>query len=260
MRCKAIVLAAGKGKRLRSGEDDFVPKVMKLADGYPLIAYVIRELDFIPPGDRVAVVGFGKEYVIEYLKGRCVFVEQKEQLGTGHAVGSCREELEGYDGPVLVCMGDMPLVTSGTYMMLLKRHIEDANDCTILSSEAGDPGGYGRIKRTPEGMFSAIVEEKDCTDEERSITEINSGVYVFDARNLFSALEEVTADNAQREYYLTDVPGIMKRKGRKVGICKTKEEWQFLGINTVEQLMAAEKIIREKGLRFRTNGSDNGEL
>jgi bifunctional UDP-N-acetylglucosamine pyrophosphorylase/glucosamine-1-phosphate N-acetyltransferase len=250
MQCKAIVLAAGKGKRLREGENDFVPKVMKKADGYPLIAYVFREIGFIPASDIIAVVGFGKEQVMEYCGGHCEFVEQKEQLGTGNAVDVCREFLQGYDGAVLVCAGDMPLVTSDTYRKLINMHIHDANDCTILSSEAEDPHGYGRVERTPDGGFSAIIEEKDCTEEQRKITEINSSIYVFDSKKLFSALKEVTSDNAQHEYYLTDVPGIMKRRKEKVGICKIGDEWQLLGINTMEQLAEAERIIREKGLRF----------
>jgi len=250
MQYKAIVLAAGKGKRLREGENDFVPKVMKKADGHPLIAYVLHELSFIPASDIIAVVGFGKEQVMEYCSGRCEFVVQKEQLGTGNAVDVCRDSLDSYDGSVLICAGDMPLVTSDTYRKLIETHIREANDCTILSSEAEDPHGYGRIERSPDGGFSAIIEEKDCTEEQRKITEVNSSIYVFDSKKLFSALKEVTSDNAQHEYYLTDVPGIMKRRSQKVGICKIGDEWQLLGINTMEQLAEAERIIVDKGLRI----------
>jgi len=250
MQCKAIVLAAGKGKRLRAGENDYVPKVVKKADGHPLIAYVLREIGFIPAADIIVVVGFGKEQVVEYCTGHCEFAEQKEQLGTGNAVDVCRGLLSEYDGAVLVCAGDMPLVTSDTYRKLIETHIRGENDCTILTSEAENPYGYGRVERTPDGGFSAIIEEKDCSEEQRKITEINSSIYVFDSKKLFSALKEVTSDNAQNEYYLTDVPGIMKRRGQKIGICKIGEEWQLLGINTMEQLAEAERIIVEKGLRF----------
>jgi UDP-N-acetylglucosamine diphosphorylase/glucosamine-1-phosphate N-acetyltransferase len=248
MLCKAIVLAAGKGKRLRSGEDDRVPKVMKLACGKPLIAYVLRELEWIDADDRILVVGFGKEQVIEYARGKCRFVEQKEQLGTGNAVDVCREELKDYDGAVLVCAGDMPLVTRETYEGLVEAHLSGGNDCTILSAEAENPAGYGRILRGDDSSFEAIVEERECTPEQREITEINSSIYVFDSKKLFSALLDVTADNAQNEYYLTDVPGIMKSRGQKVSIYKINDEWQLLGINTIEQLSEAEKLLREKGL------------
>lgn len=250
MSCKTVILAAGKGKRLRSGENDFVPKVMKKADGHPLIAYVLRELDFIPADDRIAVVGFGKEQVVTFCTGLCSFVEQKEQLGTGNAVDVCREALEGYNGAVLVCAGDMPLVSKATYQQLIVAHVKEGNDCTILSADASDPHGYGRIDRDTNGLFSGIVEEKDCSETQRKITEVNSSIYIFDSKKLFAALKEVTSNNAQNEYYLTDVPSIMKSKGQKVGVCKIDAEWQLLGINTTEQLEAAEKIILEKGLRF----------
>lgn len=250
MFCKAIILAAGKGKRLRSGEDDAVPKVMKLACGHPLIAYVLRELRWIDADDRILVVGFGKEHVTEYCRGMSRFVEQKEQLGTGNAVDVCREELKDYDGAVLVCAGDMPLVTQQIYIGLVSAHLREQSDCTILSAESKNPAGYGRILRASDSTFEAIVEERDCTPEQREITEVNSSIYVFDSRKLFSALLDVTADNAQNEYYLTDVPGIMKRRGQKVSIYKISDDWQLLGINTIEQLAEAESLIGEKGLGF----------
>lgn len=247
MHCKAVVLAAGKGKRLRSGDNDTVPKVMKQACGSPLIDYVLRALDWLSPDDIILVVGYGKEHVMEHCRGKGRFVEQKEQLGTGNAVDVCRETLMDYDGPVLVCAGDMPLVTAETYKELLNTHISENSDCTILTAESSDPAGYGRIVRE-NGVFGAIVEDRDCTPEQRMITEINSCVYVFDSKKLFSALREVTADNVQNEYYLTDVPGIMKRYGQKVSIYKIAGEWQIIGINTWEQLMQVEKVMREKGL------------
>jgi bifunctional UDP-N-acetylglucosamine pyrophosphorylase/glucosamine-1-phosphate N-acetyltransferase len=141
----------------------------------------------------------------------------------------------------------MPLVTAETYKELIDTHEREKSDCTILSAESSDPKGYGRIVRE-NGSFSAIVEERDCTPEQRKITEINSCIYVFDSKKLFSALQEVTADNAQNEYYLTDVPCIMKRRGQKVSIHKITEDWQLLGINTIEQLSQAEEVICEKRL------------
>jgi UDP-N-acetylglucosamine diphosphorylase/glucosamine-1-phosphate N-acetyltransferase len=251
MTCKAIVLAAGKGKRLRAGEDDRVPKVMKPACGHPLIAYVLRAIQWVEPDDRILVVGYSKEQVIEYCRDMCRFVVQKEQLGTGNAVDVCREELKDYDGAVLVCAGDMPLVTEKTYRDLVSVHLREQSDCTILSAESKNPAGYGRILRGADSSFEAIVEEQDCTPEQRGITEINSSIYVFDSKKLFSALLDVTADNAQNEHYLTDVPGIMKSRGQKVSIHKINDDWQLLGINTIEQLSEAEGLIREKGLSLK---------
>jgi len=247
MHCKAVILAAGKGKRLRSSDNDTVPKVMKQACGRPLIDYVLESLDWLSPEDIILVVGYGKEQVMEHCRGRGRFVEQKEQLGTGNAVDVCRETLRDHDGPVLVCAGDMPLVTAETYRELLAVHEREQSDCTILSAESADPAGYGRIVRE-NGSFSAIVEDRDCTPEQRKITEINSGIYVFDAKKLFSALREVTADNMQNEYYLTDVPGIMKRHGQKVSVYKIDDDWQVMGINTYDQLLQVEEVMRDKGL------------
>jgi len=240
---QTVILAAGKGKRLRIGENDDMPKVMKQAAGRPLLGYVLDAINFIPKADTTVIVGFGRETVEDFLAGTCKIAVQSEQLGTGHAVLCARGALSGFDGAVLVCAGDMPLVESATYLALCEAHFADGNDVTILSSTCENPDGYGRIVRGRSGDFESITEHRDCTDEQLKINEVNSSIYVFDCKKLFSALEEIRPTNAQGEYYLTDAPEILRARGGKVGVFKIEDERQILGINTVEQLELAERLI-----------------
>lgn len=242
--CKAVVLAAGKGTRLHS-EAGGLPKVMRQAAGKPLIRWVLGNLDFIPAGDTVLVVGFMKERVMEACPGY-VFAEQKEQKGTGHAVLCAADALAGYDGPVLVCCGDMPLMKKSSYLSLLEEHRKSGNDCTVLSGSAAQPLPYGRIVRNADGSFCRIVEEKDCTAGEKAITELNAGVYVFETDRLWPALDEIGCENAQGEYYLTDVPRIILENGGIVGISKSCGSGEMLGVNTPQELELAEKLLKEK--------------
>jgi len=172
---KVMILAAGKGKRLRSGEGDNVPKVMKTVCGEPLIKYVLDSLGFIEPDDITVIVGYGREQVEEYLAGRYPTALQAEQLGTGHAARCGMDTIDpDYEGGVLIAAGDMPLVSRETYLALCLEHQRTAADCTILTADAANPHGYGRILRDEEGRFCGIVEQKDCTPVEDAITEINS--------------------------------------------------------------------------------------
>ena len=244
---KVMILAAGKGKRLRSGEGDLVPKVMKRACGEPLIKYVLDALDFVAPEDITVIVGFGREMVEEYLAGNYPTALQAEQLGTGHAARCGMDTLPAdYEGSILITAGDMPLVTRETYQALCRRHEETGADCTVLTAEAADPTGYGRILRDAEGRFAGIREQKDCSPEEAAIKEINSSVYVFSAPLLREKLTLLRRTNAQAEYYLTDVPLLLSEEGRKVEICRLDSDEELLGINTIEQLELAEQKIREK--------------
>lgn len=238
---KAVVLAAGKGTRLRTEGCD-LPKVMREALGRPLLYYVLRALEDIPREDVILVVGYQKEQVTAGFPGY-VFAEQAEQLGTGHAVLSAREALEGFEGAVLVCYGDMPLIRRDTYQALVEMHFREGNDCTMLTGTTDDNLPYGRIVRDADGCFERIVEDRDCTPAQRAITEMNSGVYVFSAPKLLSALRELRTDNAQGEYYLTDVPAIMRGKGEKIGICMRPLGQEIIGVNTVEQLHQVEEIL-----------------
>ena len=238
---KAVVLAAGKGTRLQTEGCD-LPKVMRLANGKPLLHYVLRALSFIPAEDITIVVGYKKEDVKSHLFGYR-FAEQAEQLGTGHAVSCALEQSGIRDGAVLVCCGDMPLLKEETYRALVEEHLNGGFDCTMLTGTSSLPLPYGRVIRGEDGAFLRIVEDRDCTQEEKAITELNSGVYVFSAGMLNTALRSVNNNNAQGEYYLTDVPPIIESLGGKIGVCRRELGCEIIGVNTVEQLQQVEEII-----------------
>ena len=242
---KAVVLAAGKGTRLRTEGCD-LPKVMREALGKPLLSHVLGGLPFIAKEDTILVVGYQKEKVMEAFPGYC-FCEQKEQLGTGHAVMSAKEALRDFDGAVLICCGDMPLVKEESYRDLLETHFTEGNDCTILAGISDINLPYGRIVRDEKGGFSRIVEERDCTPEEKAIRELNVGVYAIHAQKLLPALDQLKSDNAQKEYYLTDVPAILLREGQKVGLVSREMGEEIIGVNTVEQLHWVEEELRKRG-------------
>ena len=241
---KAVVLAAGKGTRLQTEGVD-LPKVMREALGKPLLHYVLEGLGFINKEDITIVVGYKKEKVTDYFSGYG-FAIQAEQLGTGHAVMSAKEALDGYDGAVLVCCGDMPLITRDTYEALVKTHFEEGNVCTMLTGTSAEKLPYGRVLRDENGAFLRIVEEKDCTPEQKKIDELNSGVYVFDAKKLLPALSQLKNNNSQGEYYLTDVPYVLQAQGDKIGICKRELGYEIIGVNTVEQLNQVENLLKNK--------------
>jgi len=238
---KAVVLAAGKGTRLHSDEID-APKVMREALGKPLLWYVLESLSFIDKKDIILVVGYKKESVIERF-GEYPYAVQHEQLGTGHAVAAASDELKDFDGALLVCYGDMPAIQQEVYENLLKTHFEEGNSCTLLTGESTLDMSFGRIVRDDNGGFVHVVEEKDCTPEQLEIKELNTGVYVFDTPMLLSALKELKNDNSQGEYYVTDVPAIMREHGAKIGIYKRNLGDDIIGVNTAEQLKLVEKIL-----------------
>lgn len=242
---KAIILAAGKGKRLLSEQYD-LPKVLRRANGRPLIRWVLDSLDFLPPSDIIVVGGYRREQLFAELGNSYTYAVQEQQLGTGHAVACARELLADYDGDVLVCYGDMPLLSGATYRGMCESHRSQGNAATLLTGVTDRALPYGRIIRDGEGRFRAIVEERDCTEEQRLIRERNIGVYIFDCKALFSALGEVQNANAQGEYYLTDVPGILLRKGRPVGTYSVRDDTEMPGVNTPEELAACEAILRAR--------------
>jgi bifunctional UDP-N-acetylglucosamine pyrophosphorylase/glucosamine-1-phosphate N-acetyltransferase/UDP-N-acetylglucosamine pyrophosphorylase len=242
---KAVVLAAGKGTRLQT-EGVEIPKVMRLAAGKPLLRYVCDARGFIPAKDIVLVVGFLREQVIEAFPA-CSFAVQEQQLGTGHAVACAMETLRDFEGDVLVCCGDMPLLRRDTYRSLVEIHRAEGNACTLLTGTTDDALPYGRIVRGADGRFAAIVEEKDCTPEQRAIRELNSGVYLFRAGALRETLGRLRTDNAQGEYYLTDVPALLLAEGEKVGVCCRELGNEILGVNTPEQLELVGKLLAARG-------------
>lgn len=239
---KAIILAAGKGTRLQT-EGCELPKVMRLANGKPLLFYVLKALDFISADDAVIVVGYKKESVIDAFGGYSYAV-QTEQLGTGHAVMAALNQLDGFDGDLLVCCGDMPLIKKSTYEALCDTHRRDKNDCTILTGSSSLELPYGRILRDKSGCFCGMVEDRDATPEQRQITELNSGVYVFDAEALRSVLYRLKSDNAQGEYYLTDAPTLMLEQGKRIGVCRRELGCEIIGVNTPAQLSQVEELLK----------------
>ena len=243
-RIKAVVLAAGKGTRLHNDEID-APKVMREANGKPLLWYVLDALSFIEKRDIILVVGYKKESVINSF-ANYPYAIQSEQLGTGHAVASAKDQLENHTGAVLICYGDMPAIKREVYEQLLQTHIDQGNDCTLLTGESTLEMSFGRIVRDAGGNFLEVVEEKDCSTQQLEITELNTGVYVFDTQKLLTALKELKNDNSQGEYYVTDVPAIMRGSGAKIGILKRNLGDDIIGVNTLEQLGAVEEILRKR--------------
>ena len=241
MDVKAVVLAAGKGTRLQT-EGVTLPKVMRRAAGRPLLAYVLDALSFLPREDIILVVGYRREDVEAAYPDYPAAV-QTEQLGTGHAVQSAAPLLKGYTGSVLVCCGDMPLMKRETYESLCAAHEEQGNVCTLLSGVSEEALPYGRVIRDESGAFARIVEEKDCTPEEHAVRELNAGVYLFRAPELFEALGHLRPDNAQGEYYLTDVPAWILSHGGRVGVCPTCTPEEMLGVNTPAQLEQVERTL-----------------
>lgn len=241
---KAIVLAAGKGTRLQT-EGITLPKVMRLAAGRPLLSYVLDALSFLPRKDTILVVGYRREEVQRAYPDYPAAL-QAEQLGTGHAVQCAASALNGFTGSVLVCCGDMPLMKQETYESLCRTHTGEGNACTILSGISEEELPYGRVIRNADGAFARIVEDKDCTPEEKAVRELNAGVYLFRAPELFEALGHLRCDNAQGEYYLTDVPAWLLEHGGKVGVCPTCTPEEMLGVNTPAQLEQVEQTILER--------------
>lgn len=239
---KTIVLAAGKGTRIAQEGID-LPKAMRTVLGKPLLGYV---LDALPTGpeDTVIVVGYKKEYITAAFPNYA-FAEQTEQLGTGHAVMCALPALGDYDGDVMICCGDMPLVKKETYAALAESHRLSGAACTVLSGRTDEPLPFGRVLRDENGDFDRIVEDRDCTPEQKNIRELNAGIYVVDFKKLSSSLHELRTDNAQGEYYLTDLPLILKTRGEKVCVYARDMGNELIGVNTPAQLNQVEEILKQ---------------
>jgi UDP-N-acetylglucosamine diphosphorylase/glucosamine-1-phosphate N-acetyltransferase len=240
----ALLLAAGMGKRMNSD----LPKVLHPALGTPLIGHVLARLAPLQPDRVVVVVGHREELVREALRGRAVrFVTQVPQLGTGHAVQMAWTETKPGAATVLILAGDMPLVRTESLRRLLRRHAEEKNAVTVLSAELEDPAGYGRVIRAAGGAFEKIVEEKDATPAERAVREVNSGIYCFEKGLLHQALGRLRANNAQKEYYLTDTLAILRQGGNRVGVERATDPRECFGVNTPDQLRMVEDTLRAWG-------------
>ncbi len=239
----AIILAAGKGKRMASE----LPKVLVQVCGRPMIRYVIDAVRAAGIQRIVVVVGYRANLVRDELAGEpgIDFAEQTEQLGTGHAVMMCRPQLGTHNGPVLILAGDSPMVQVSSLRALLTEFEASRPACLMGTAKKSDPAGLGRIVRDAAGRFQAIVEEKDATPSQRAITEVNMSTYVFQAAPLLAALQQLTADNVQGEYYLTDCPGVLKKAGHAVEALCVLQPCEALSINTVEELKAVEAEMRK---------------
>lgn len=242
---KMIIMAAGKGTRLHS-EQHRMPKVLREAAGQPLLLRILDRVSFLKKENIVIIVGYKGELVEQAAGPDYRYAWQREQLGTGHAVMQAVPELAGYDGPVMVGSGDMPLITRETYKGMLDAHINEGNACTMLAYVSDKDMRFGRIVRDETGAFEQVVEDGDCTPEQKKITELNAGVYVFDAQTLVEGLSQLSTDNAQNEYYLTDVPSWIQRRGGKIGIFRTKGEYEGLGVNTQEDLDLVSRVLSEE--------------
>ncbi len=243
---KTIILAGGKGKRLMS-ENHEMPKAMREVNNRPMIDYVIENTSF--SDEIILVVGYKKETIIEHTKRKYTYVYQKDQLGTGHAALCAYSALNNYKGPILLTFGDMPLFTKATYQKMFEIHGKEHADCTILTatvdSDAPLPK-YGRIVRDSHGDVIKVVEDKDCNDEEKMIRELNVGVMVCDSEKLFACLKEVGNSNKQHEYYLTEVPEIMKKNNYLVTTYQLFGSDEIYGANTIDELAFVEKVLKER--------------
>ena len=239
----AIVMAAGKGTRMKSD----LPKVLVPVCGRPMIEYVLDALEAAGVERIVVVVGYRSDLVRETLAHRrgVEFAEQTEQKGTGHAVMMCRPQLATHTGPVLVVTGDSPLVQSSSLMALLDEFAQRQPACLIGTIHKPQPFGLGRIVRDGAGKFRGIVEERDATDEQKRITEVNMSTYVFESRDLLAALEQIQPNNAQGEYYITDCPAVLLAAGREVDARPVLKPIEALSINTLEELAVVEQAWRE---------------
>lgn len=242
---RAIIPAAGKGTRLQAISGD-LPKAMFRVNGQPMLEIVLENINFIEKDEIYIVVGCAKEKIIEYFGDRHHYVEQKQQLGTGHAVMECAPAFEGYEGSVLITFGDMPLFRRDEMLKMCLQHQQNGADCTLMTAENPDLKLWARVTRDEKGDFKAIVEGKDCTPEQAQIKELFSGVIVFNSKSLFSILPQMGCANAQKEYYLTEVPELMAKQGMKVQTYFTKDGDDLRGINTPEDLEMCEKILKQR--------------
>nr|P14192.1 RecName: Full=Bifunctional protein GlmU; Includes: RecName: Full=UDP-N-acetylglucosamine pyrophosphorylase; AltName: Full=N-acetylglucosamine-1-phosphate uridyltransferase; Includes: RecName: Full=Glucosamine-1-phosphate N-acetyltransferase [Bacillus subtilis subsp. subtilis str. 168]CAA34522.1 unnamed protein product [Bacillus subtilis] len=247
----AVVLAAGQGTRMKSK----LYKVLHPVCGKPMVEHVVDEALKLSLSKLVTIVGHGAEEVKKQLGDKSEYRVQAKQLGTAHAVKQAQPFLADEKGVTIVICGDTPLLTAETMEQMLKEHTQREAKRTILTAVAEDPTGYGRIIRSENGAVQKIVEHKDASEEERLVTEINTGTYCFDNEALFRAIDQVSNDNAQGEYYLPDVIEILKNEGETVAAYQTGNFQETLGVNDRVALSQAEQFMKERiNKRHMQNG------
>ena len=231
---RIIILAAGKGTRMNSD----LPKVLHKLNGKALLDFVIDESELLNPKEIILVVGFKKEKVISHTQHRAnlKYATQMEQLGTGHAVLQTGDLLKNKEGHVLILYGDVPNIKESTLRPIIDEHLINNRDLTLITAEIDDPTGYGRIVRDKNDNLLKIVEEKDCTDDERKIKEWNPGIYIFKIPEVFKILNDIKTNNASKEYYLTDAIGLAQQSNMEIKAIKIANSNEVIGVNTADQL------------------------
>jgi len=244
-RLATLIMAAGKGKRMKNPDKS---KVMHTLHGKPMIQYVTELALKLNSEVVIPIVGHQKQPVMDFLKDhfsenfeKIKFAHQDEQLGTGHAVIQAKNYLKNFHGDVLILSGDVPLLKFDTVNSFLNFHRENNFDASLISAFFENPTGYGRVLRDEENNFYEIREEKDCSSEQKMCKEINSGIYLINCKILFDALKTLKTDNAQGEYYLTDVFRYFKTTGKKIGALPVNDIIEISGVNSVDQLAELEK-------------------
>jgi len=241
MAIQAIILAAGQGTRMKSK----LPKVLHKVSGKSMLQHVLDNGRKSQVDQSTVVIGKGADLVRENLPENVGTVVQSEQLGTGHAVMVAIDEIQE-EGITLVLYGDAPLIRGETLDKLMAFHSREAHQATVLTAELNEPYGYGRVIRDANGLLERIVEERDAKDKERQINEINSGIYCFDSKELKKTLPKLDNNNAQGEYYLTDVLGILRQEGKKVGAYITDDYEDIMAVNSRIQLAEVQKIMNRR--------------
>jgi len=237
-----IVLAAGQGSRMNSD----LPKVLHSLGGKPLLQHVIDNLIKADCKRIIVVVGYKGEMVMEQIGSEVEYVWQKEQLGTGHAVLQAEESLSSFQGKIIITCGDVPLIKPETYLLLLKESEAEKVKAVVLTMKQENPTGYGRILKDDQGDFLRIVEEKDASEQEKLIKEVNAGVYLFDKELLFKGLKKVDCDNAQNEFYLPDALQSVLKFGWRIKTLPLSQSLEGKGINAKEDLLELENYYKEQ--------------
>lgn len=239
---RAVILAAGKGTRMRSK----LPKVLHKVGGKPMLQHVLDAADAAGATEKIVIVGHEAELVEAMVGEQGKIVLQAEQLGTGHAVMQTQDALADFKGTVMILCGDTPLLDGAELKKFYEAHVQSGAAATVLTAHMDNPFGYGRIVRDAEGNVQGIVEEKDADAQQKLIKEVNTGIYCLECPLMFEVLSTLTCDNAQGEYYLTDVLTKLNAAGRKVGGVVTEDSDMVMGINSRRQLAEAESVMRER--------------
>ena len=233
-----IILAAGKGTRMKSD----LPKVLHTINNKTMIEHVISKTKKLNPEKIIAVIGYKAEQVKKYLKKYPLsYALQKKQKGTGHAVMQCHDILKNFDGDTLILSGDVPLIKENTLIELHKTHAQKKSSATLLSAKLKNPDGYGRIIRKNK-KFISIVEQKDASETQKNIKEINGGIYIFNNKMLFENITKINNNNNQSEYYLPDVIPLMIKLKQKINVYSIDDSSEIKGVNTLEQLQELQKL------------------